>query len=403
MQHLPSMNRLKKGAGISNPSDDHAKLRRVLIVAGEASADLHGANLVRAMKDLDPGATFCGIGGKNMEEAGVRNLFTSSDMAVVGITEVFAKARLIYKASRTLKSILKHRRPDLLILIDYPDFNINLARTAKRCGVPVLYYISPQVWAWRVGRVRKIARRVDRMAVILPFEEDFYRQRGVTVEYVGHPLLDAVPEGLNKTAVRREMNIGRDDPVLAVLPGSRGEEVRNLLPVMTDAAEMLTSRLPGLKCIIPVAPTISPETVRAMIRHSPLDIRICHGETYRVLAASDLCFVASGTATLEAGILGVPMVIVYRVSPMSFWIAKRVVRVDRIGLVNLVTDTPFVPELVQNDVTARRLSEEALAVLEGGEARENMLKGFRDLKEKLGTGTPSGRTAEIALDMMNQH
>lgn len=355
------------------------------------------------MKDLDPELDFCGIGGRNMEEAGVRILFTSSDMAVVGITEVFSKARLILKASLTLKSILKHRRPDLLILIDYPDFNINLARTAKRLGVPVLYYISPQVWAWRVGRIRKIARRVDRMAVILPFEEAFYRQRGVTVEYVGHPLLDAVPEGLDRMAVRRGMGIERDDPVLALLPGSREEEVGNLLPVMIDAAEILSTRFPTLKCFIPVAPTISLETVKAMIPPSTLDIHVYQGDTYRILAASDLCFVASGTATLEAGILGVPMIITYRVSPVSFWIAKRVIKVRRIGLVNLVADAPFIPELIQDDVTPRKLSEEALALLEGGEARENMLKGFRDLKEKLGEGTPSLRTAEIALDMMNQH
>ncbi len=373
-----------------------------MIVAGEASADLHGANLVRAVKELDPKTAFCGIGGKNMHAAGVRILFTSSDMAVVGITEVFSKARLILKASRTLKSILKHRRPDLLILIDYPDFNINLARTAKRCGVPVLYYISPQVWAWRVGRVRKIARRVDRMAVILPFEEDFYRRRGVTVEYVGHPLLDAVPEGLDKRTVRKDMNIEKDDPVLALLPGSRDEEVRNLLPVMIDAAEDLTTHLPALKCIIPVAPTISPETLKDMIRPSTLDIRICRGETYRVMTASDLCFVASGTATLEAGILGVPMIIVYRVSPISFWIAKRVIKVNRIGLVNLVTDAPFVPELVQDDVTPRRLSKEALTLMEGGEARQNMLEGFRELKEKLGKGAPSRRTAEIALNLIHR-
>ncbi len=381
---------------------DHVKSRLVLMVAGEASADLHGAGLVRAMTEMEPRTIFWGIGGKNMADAGVRILFSSSDMAVVGGTEVFSKAGRILKASLVLKSILKRRRPDLLILIDYPDFNINLARTAKRLGIPVLYYISPQVWAWRVGRIRKIARRVDRMAVILPFEEAFYRQRGVTVEYVGHPLLDAVPEGLDRDRIRRDMNLGGSDPVLTLLPGSRIEEVRNLLPIMIQAAEILSSRFPTLTAIVPVAPTIAPEVIQTMVRSSALDIRVSEGETYRTLAASDLAFVASGTATLEAGILGVPMVIVYRVSPLSFWIAKKIIKVTHIGLVNLVAGTPFLPELIQDEVTPQRLTEAALNLLESGETRDNVLKGFRDLKKKLGEGTPSKRTAEIACEMMEQ-
>lgn len=370
-------------------------------MAGEASADLHGANLVKAVKDLDPEVTFCGIGGKNMEEAGVRILFSSSDMAVVGLTEVLSKARHIIKASMTLKTILKADRPDLLILIDYPEFNINLARTAKRRGIPVLYYISPQVWAWRVGRVRKIARRVDRMAVILPFEEDFYRRWGVSVEYVGHPLLDAIPEKMDRADIRRDMNLPGADPVLAILPGSRKEEVQNLLPIMIGAAEILSSRLPDLRCIIPVASTISPESILALTRHSPLDVRISQGDAHRVMAASDLAFVASGTATLEAGLLGLPMIILYRVSPASFWIAKKVIKVSHIGLVNLVADTPFIPELVQDEATPRRLAEEGLVLLERGDARGNMLKGLRRLRDRLGRGSPSKRAAEIALQMMN--
>lgn len=373
-----------------------------MIVAGEASADLHGANLVRAMKGLDPGLAFCGIGGRDMEEAGVHILFSSAEMAVVGLTEVFSKALLILRASLTLKSVLKKSRPDLLILIDYPEFNINLARTAKRLGIPVLYYISPQIWAWRVGRVGKIARRVDRMAVILPFEEDFYRQRGVSVEYVGHPLLDAVPKGLDRADLRKEMGVENADPVLALLPGSRKEEVRNLLPVMLGAAEIVASRYPAMKCVLPVASTIPLDLIQSITGRFTADIKIVQGNAHKVLAASNLSFVASGTATLEAGILGVPMVIVYRVSPMSYRIARHVVKVSHIGLVNLVAETPFVPELVQEDVTPQRLAAEGLALLESSGAMKNMIKGFRDLNKRLGSGAPSRKTAEIALEMLGR-
>ena len=195
---LASLIRLREGVGISRPYANDRRSRYVLIVAGEASADLHGSNLVRAMKRLDPSITIWGIGGKHMEQAGVKILVPASGMAVVGLTEVLSRLHVIAKARLRLKNLLKNNRPDLLILIDYPGFNIHLAALAKRCEVPVLYYISPQVWAWRTGRVKKLSRRVDRMAVILPFEEGFYRKKGVDVEYVGHPLLDSIPDHLDK-------------------------------------------------------------------------------------------------------------------------------------------------------------------------------------------------------------
>ena len=214
-------------------------------MAGEASADLHGAKLVRAIRVLDPEIAFWGIGGRRMEEAGVRILIPASDMAVVGLTEVLPRARTILQAARTLKTVLARHRPDLLILIDYPGFNLHLAAAARKRGVPVLYYIGPQVWAWRRGRVRKIARRVDRMALILPFEAPFYRRRGVAVDFVGHPLLDASPARVDPEAIRRHLGVGRDGPVIGLLPGSREEEVRGLLPVMLEAAEALAGRYPG--------------------------------------------------------------------------------------------------------------------------------------------------------------
>jgi len=369
-------------------------------VAGEASADLHGANLVRALRSRDPRAVFQGIGGERMREAGVQTLFSSSQMAVVGLTEVFSRLRVIARAYWSLRSILKSQRPDLLVLIDYPDFNLHLARAAKSFGVPVLYYISPQVWAWRSGRVKKLASRVDRMAVILPFEEGFYRERGMEVEYVGHPLLDTVPRDLNREEILREMGLAGRSPILGLLPGSRTEEVRNLLPVMIRAAEALRERHPGLICLLPLASTIPADLVHSFTTPSSLPVQVLSGDIYRLLSVCDLAFVASGTATLETAIMGVPMVILYRVSPLSFWLAKKVIRVPHIGLVNLIAGEGIVPELIQHDVTPERLAEEGLSILESRQRRESMVKKMMELRGRLGTNSASERTAAMALELM---
>jgi lipid-A-disaccharide synthase len=391
---------LRAEAAAFAASLDPGKARFILIVAGEASADLHGANLVRAMRRMDPRAVFRGIGGEQMESAGVETLFSSSQMAVVGLTEVFSRLCVIARAYWSLRSILKSQRPDLLVLIDYPDFNLHLARAARRFQVPVLYYISPQVWAWRPGRVKKLARRVDRMAVILPFEEDFYRQRGMEVEYVGHPLLDVVPRDLKREEVLLEMGLAERSPILGLLPGSRTEEVMNLLPVMIRAAEVLRGRYPDLICLLPLASTIPPELVRSFTETSSLPVKVVSGDIYRLLTACDLAFVASGTATLETAILLVPMVILYRVSPLSFWLAKRVVRVPHIGLVNLVAGEEIVPELIQHEVTPERLVEKGLAILQSRQRRKNMIEKMRTLRDRLGTGSASERTAAMAIRLM---
>ncbi|MBN2122794.1 MAG: lipid-A-disaccharide synthase [Deltaproteobacteria bacterium] len=374
--------------------------KRVLIVAGEASADLHGAHLVRAIQRLAPGVRFWGIGGDRMGKAGVDILTPSSDMAVVGLTEVFSRLGTIAGAFFRLRSFLKRARPDLLILMDYPDFNLHLAGSARRFGVPILYYIGPQVWAWRRGRVRKIAARVDRMAVILPFEEPFYRGHGIRVDYVGHPLLDAVPRDLDREGIRAELGIGSDRPVLGLLPGSRSEEVRNLLPVMVAAAEILLERYPNLRCVLPVASTISLDLIMSLLGPSPVPVTPTRGDIYDPLSLCDMAFVASGTATLETAIMEVPMVVVYRVSPVSYWIGKRVVRVPHISLVNLVAEEEIVPELIQDGVTPANLAREALSILEDPHRKGRMLDRFRDVTLRLGKGGSSERTARIALEMM---
>lgn len=372
-----------------------------MIVAGEASADLHGSNLVRAIKRLDPTIGFYGIGGKQMVEAGVKILIPASDMAVVGLTEVFFKLPKIAKANRTLKNLLKNSPPDLLVPIDYPGFNIHLAGHAKRYKVPVLYYISPQVWAWRTRRVKKIAKRVDRMAVILPFEERFYRERGVDVDYVGHPLLDSIPQHLDKDEMTRKMGLENAYPVLGLLPGSRNEEIGNHLPIMIKAVEILSSQYPRLRGLLPIAPTIPTELVESFLKQSSAEISISQSSIYHTLTACDLALVASGTATVETAILGVPMILVYRASTITFWVGKRVLKVPFIGLVNLVAGEQVIPELIQDDLTPDRLAHEALEILEGGQKRENMIEKLGMVKERLGRGGASERTAKIAIEMLN--
>ena len=355
------MTRLREAARILDPPSNIRDHKLVLMVAGEASADLHGSNLVKAMKAFCPGVIFCGIGGNNMKQAGVKILVSSSDMAVVGLTEVLQRFHTIFRAANKLKATLKTHHPDLLILIDYPDFNLYMARIARRLQIPVLYYISPQVWAWRRGRVKKIARRVDRMAVILPFEEQFYRKRGVTVDYVGHPLLDAFESNVQRPIPEGGTEIR--NPVVGLLPGSRREEIRNMLPTMIRSAEILKTRYPDIRCLLPLAKTIESEFIDAFIGKSSLNIEVHKGDIYEVLNRCHIALVTSGTATLDTAIMAVPMVVVYKVSPLSYRVGKMLIKTSFIGLANLVAGERVVPELIQDEVTPERLADEALTLI----------------------------------------
>jgi len=370
---------------------------------------MHGSNLVRAIRRLAPDLAFLGIGGRQMAQAGVRTLVSSSDMAVVGLTEALHRLHTVVRAAQTMKSVMKHLHPDLLILIDYPDFNLYLARIAKRFHIPVFYYISPQVWAWRRGRVKTIARRVDRMAVILPFEEAFYRKRGLDVEYVGHPLLDEFASKLvGHDATYPDMvplaghPVGPEIqvPVVALVPGSRRDEVKGLLPVMVRCLEILKERYPGIRCVLPLAKTLEREYVARFVRNKALAIDIRQDDIYSTLAGCHVAIVASGTATLDTAIMGIPMVVVYKVSPFSYWLGKKLIRVPYISLVNLIAQEQVVPELIQDDVTPDKLAEEVLSLLRNGAARQRMIEKLKGIRKTLGKGGASERAAHMALQMI---
>jgi len=400
---------LRKAVRILAPLSDTRDFRRILVVAGEASGDLHGSHLVKAIRDSHPDVVFWGIGGNNMAQAGVKILVSSSDMAVVGLTEVLHKLHTIVKAANKMKSALKNLRPDLLILIDYPEFNLYLARFAKRMDIPVLYYISPQVWAWRKGRIKKISRRVDRMAVILPFEESFYRKRGLNVEYVGHPLLDEfasrVQDRVPQDAPRQQEGVpqsgtGVQHPTVGLLPGSRKDEIRNLLPVMIKSVAILKTQYPNVRCLLPLAKTIEREYVESFLRETPLNIEVRQGDIYGILAQCEVALVASGTATLDTAIMGVPMVVIYKVTPISYWLGRILIKVPYIGLANLVAGERVVPELIQDDATPERLAAEALSLLEDAGARKAMIARLNGIRKDLGKGGASQRAASIAIEMM---
>jgi lipid-A-disaccharide synthase len=375
--------------------------KSVMIVAGEASGDIYGAHFVYAMRDLDPDITFCGIGGPKMERAGVGVLHHASELSVVGFTEILPRIRYISRVLKELKQLLKQSPPDLLVLIDYPGFNLNLAKRAHALGIPVLYYIPPQLWAWREGRVKKIAQRVDRIAVILPFERKFYQEHGLEVDYVGHPLLDLPLPGRSKEEIRHGLGISPErDPILALLPGSRAEEVNRLMPAMVDAAEIISRSYPRLCCVLPLALTLSEDIVHSYLKGATVDIRVARFDSKELMSIADLAFVASGTATLEAAITETPMVITYKVSPFSYILARYLAKVPFIGLVNLVAGEAIVPELIQGNATGRRLAEEGLTILADERARGRMKRDLKSVKERLGRGGASRGVVSIARDMM---
>ncbi|MBW2595253.1 MAG: lipid-A-disaccharide synthase [Deltaproteobacteria bacterium] len=378
----------------------HSRFKEVMIVAGEASGDLHGFNLVKAMHRIDPRIRFYGIGGEKLREAGVEIVANSSEMAVVGLTEVLSKLGFILKVRRKLKKFLQEKRPDLLILIDYPDFNLPLAKEARKNGVKVFYYISPQVWAWRKGRIHTIAKLVDRMAVILPFEAPIYERVKLDVSFVGHPLLDAVKRKYTREEALQKFDLRDGITTVGILPGSRDSEVMKLLPEMLKAAEILEDRQPSVQFVLPLADTLNYDFVADIVSQYSANVKIVKDDVYDVIGLSDIAMVASGTATLETALLGTPMVIVYKISTLSYLIGRAVVNVDNIGLVNIIAGKTVVPELIQGDANPEKMADEVYNILTSGSRMDEMKKELLDVSKKLGGPGASERTARLACEMI---
>jgi lipid-A-disaccharide synthase len=373
-----------------------------MIVAGEASGDLHGANLARELQKRDSTLELSGIGGTAMAAAGVRLYCDIANLAVMGLFEVLGRLKYIRRAMRSLENNFRTGPPDLLILIDYPGFNLELARRAKKYGIPVLYYISPKIWAWREGRIRAIKRNVDRMAVILPFEKGYYEKKGVSVDFVGNPLLGQVRAELPPSQFRLQHNIGPDATVVGIMPGSRRQEIARLLPLFLEAAAMLHREIKKCVFLLPLASTLSEDDValHGGTDARQLDIRVIKKDRYAAMAACDATMAASGTLTMELAILGVPMVVCYRLAAVSYLLAKPFIKVEYASLVNLVAGSEVVPELLQSRATPQHIHREIVPLLQNGRARENMRRELARVCTMLGGPGAASRTADIAMEML---
>jgi lipid-A-disaccharide synthase len=386
---------------ITKKSREDKKTKTVMIVAGEASGDMHGASLVREMLRIDPSLNFYGIGGNRMQDAGVKLLVNAAQTAVVGLTEVISKFGTLFRIIRQVKKSLDEMKPELVILIDYPDFNLNfVAPAAKKRNIKIFYYISPQVWAWRKSRINKIKRLVDKMAVILPFEVDTYAAKGFAVDYVGHPLLDLVKPSYSRQESRKIFNLDESKTTIGLLPGSRQSEVIKLLPEMLRAAEILAQKIQNVQFILPLADTLEEKTVDDIVSGFTIKVKVISGQTYDAVSCCDLAIVASGTATLETALLGVPMIIIYKISPLSYFIGKMIVNVKNIGLANIVAGKTVVPELIQEDASGNRIAAEAMDILTDAERKQEMIKELAAIRSKLGNPGAARKTAHLAYDML---
>jgi lipid-A-disaccharide synthase len=378
--------------------------RLIMLSAGEASGDLHGATMCRALLALDPGLRLIGMGGPRMAAAGVEILVDPTAHAAMGTSEAIGRVPGLYRAYKLLVRRLREARPMAMVLIDFPEFNLRLAKQARRAGIPVVYFIPPQLWAWRRGRIRQMAKRVTRVLAAFPFEESLYEEAGVPVEFVGHPLLDVVPSDLDRAKARERLCLGERQTLVGLLPGSRRQEVERLLPFMLDAAARL-SRADGRRCfVLGLAASVDRGLVTVHLRRASEaggpPVEVVEGLTHEVMAASDALLIASGTATLEAALLGAPMVVCYRVSRLTEVVARLLTRSVWISLPNIVAGRGAVPEILQDKVTGARLASEAERLLVDSVAATAQRAAFKEVRSRLGQPGVGARAARAVLKVV---
>lgn len=369
----------------------------IMIVAGELSGEHYGAHLAKALRETNPQVKLIGVGGREMADNGVELLFNISALSVVGVWEVAAGLKTIYSVFRGLCRQLDAAPPDLLILIDYPDFNLRLAKAAKKRGIKILYYISPQVWAWRKGRTKLITELVDKIAVILPFEAALYQKVGAAVEYVGHPLLETIPSAQFK---ERIVNHG-EGRIVGLLPGSRRNEIHFLLKPMLDAARILWEQNSDLEFILPVAPGLDFEEIERISLSYKLPLKLLHGQAREAMKEADLIIVASGTATLEGALIGVPMVVVYKVAGLTYFLGRMLIDTPFIALANIAAQKAVVPELIQDAVNPENIAACAGKLLNNLSERVRMQTELVKVREKLGESGASRKVAALAWKLMD--
>jgi lipid-A-disaccharide synthase len=375
-------------------------MKNILIITGEPSGDLHGGKLVQALLNKDKGLKIFAVGGEAIQAAGGHLIYDNESLGVVGLFEVLRHLKEIKKAFKAVETLLETVSIHHLILVDYPDFNLRVARSAKKMGIPISYYISPQIWAWRYKRIHLIKKLIDRMFVILPFEEAIYQKENVPVEFVGHPLIEEISPSYSSEALSKKFGLNPVKPIIGICPGSRKGELTRLLPVMLEAAMKIKKELPGAQFILPVAPTFTGGDISARLGSFSREALVIKGDSSEVMAVCDILMVASGTATLQAAILGVPMVIVYRVSPLTYWIGKLLLKIKMIGLVNIISGAKMIPELIQAEATSENIASTLLGILNNQVKMNEIKRQLFLVKEKLTDRKASERTADAILKMI---
>ena len=374
---------------------------RIMISCGEPSGDLYAGALVSEILSREPSADVFGFGGRRLAAAGTRLVGDFQGLSVTGLTEALRVLPRSYAMLRKLVAAARATRPDVFVAIDFPDFNFRLIAALHRLGIPIVYYISPQLWAWRAGRMQTMKRLVDRVLVIFPFEEALYRREGVSVEFVGHPLIDLVGVKAPRAALLREHGLVADAPTVALLPGSRPNELRRIVPDMAASLPLIRARVPGVQFIVAAAPNLQDELFGPLLGASgPVLVR---ERTDDVLAACDVVITASGTATVQAALHERPMVVVYRLSPLTYRIGKPFVRVDTFAMANLVAGERIVPELIQDDFTPLRVADETVRLLTDRELYMRTRDALRRVREKLGGSGASGRAADAVLALAREN
>jgi len=384
---------------MSEPLPPAEAPEQIMIIAGEASGDMHAAEMILALRQKRPQLEAYGMGSARMREAGINLLVDANEISVMGLWEVLLKYRKLKRTLNYLQDEMLERRPDLLILVDFVEFNLKLAEVAKQAGIRVLFYVSPQIWAWRPGRIHKIGQKIDMMTVIFPFEVTYYQEAGIPVRYVGHPLVDQVLQGRENPS---PIEISSRGPVVGLLPGSRRSEIQRILPVLLDSALMLQEKHANIRFLLPLAHTLNREDLQPILDQYPdLPLRLIEGRSHDVMEASDAIMTASGTATLEIALMDVPMAIIYRMSPLSYWILKPLVTIDFVGLPNIVAGRGIVREFIQGDARPELICEEIDRILTDSTYRDKMLEDLKEVREKLGTGGGTENVATVADEMLD--
>ena len=372
--------------------------KKIMIIAGESSGDFHSSSLIHALKKINPDIEICGIGGEKMRQAGAKIYFDICELSIIGFTDVLKNLKQIKHVFNNLLKEIDTQPPDAVVLVDYPGFNLKLAREVKKRGIPVIYYISPQIWAWWMRRIKTIKQFVDKVIVVFKFEEALYKDYGIDVSFVGHPLLDVAYPSISKEDFLNKLGISAQKEIIGLAPGSRKMEVERILPILLESAKLIKERLPQVEFILLKAPALAREIFETKIKRYEFPVTLCENQTYDFLNICDFVLVASGTATLETAIMQKPMAVVYKVSFLNWLIARALIKLTFIGLVNVVAGKKIVPEFIQYKAKPQLIAETTLEILGNQEALTNVRLKLGKVRENLGTSGASQRTAEIILN-----